>query len=94
MQAYNMVTTPTTSTAVEHEDFNAPALPLDRYDEVPEGTEEVDGELIEKIGVAIVHRSRNCEYPTHPARFQQPGCRAVSLTNAVTNSAPTSSFNL
>jgi hypothetical protein len=46
-----MVTTPTISTAIDEEDFDAPALPLDRYDDLPEGMEEVDGELIEKTGM-------------------------------------------
>ncbi|XHX76317.1 MAG: Uma2 family endonuclease [Stenomitos frigidus ULC029] len=55
MQAYNMVTTPTISTAIENEDFDAPALPLDRYDEIPEGMEEVDGKLVEKIDVTVNH---------------------------------------
>jgi len=50
-----MVTTPTISTAVEEEDFDASALPLDRYDEVPEGMEEVDGKLVEKVEVTIDH---------------------------------------
>jgi len=50
-----MVTTPTISTAIEEEDFDASALPLDRYDEVPEGMEEVDGELVEKTDVTINH---------------------------------------
>ena len=50
-----MVTTPTISTAIEEEDFDASALPLDRYDEVPEGMEEVDGELVEKTGMTIKH---------------------------------------
>jgi Uma2 family endonuclease len=50
-----MVTTPTISTAIEEEDFDASALPLDRYDEVPEGMEEVDGELVEKTGMTIEH---------------------------------------
>ncbi|MBD2076708.1 Uma2 family endonuclease [Phormidium sp. FACHB-592] len=50
-----MVTTLTISNAVEDEDFDASALPLDRYDEVLEGMEEVDGELIEKTGMTIKH---------------------------------------
>ena len=50
-----MVTTPTISTAIDEEDFDASALPLDRYDEVPEGMEEVDGQLVEKTGMTIKH---------------------------------------
>ena len=37
------------------DDFDASALPIDRYDDVPEGMEEVDGELIEKTGMTIEH---------------------------------------
>ncbi|NJP09448.1 MAG: Uma2 family endonuclease [Leptolyngbyaceae cyanobacterium RU_5_1] len=49
-----MVTTP--SLVVEDEqDYDASGLPPDRYDEVPEGMEEVDGELIEKTGMTIAH---------------------------------------
>jgi Uma2 family endonuclease len=50
-----MVTTPTISTAIDEEDFDASALPLDRYDEIPEGMEEVDGELVEKTGMTLDH---------------------------------------
>ncbi|MBW4473296.1 MAG: Uma2 family endonuclease [Stenomitos rutilans HA7619-LM2] len=50
-----MATTPTTSAAIDEADFDAPALPLDRYDEVPEGMEKVDGELVEKTDVTINH---------------------------------------
>jgi Uma2 family endonuclease len=36
-------------------DFDASPLPPDCYDKVPEGMELVDGELIEKTGMTILH---------------------------------------
>lgn len=44
-----------TSPAVDEEDFDASPIPPERYDEVPEGMEEVDGELIEKTGMTLSH---------------------------------------
>ncbi len=47
-----------TNTELEPEDdydYDASPLPPDRYDEVPEGMEEVDGVLIEKTGMTLNH---------------------------------------
>ncbi len=41
----------------EDYDYDASGLPLDCYDEVPEGMEEVDGVLIEKTGMTLNHAS-------------------------------------
>jgi len=38
-------------------DYDASALPLDCYDVVPEGMEEVDGVLFEKTGMTVTHAS-------------------------------------
>uniref|UniRef100_A0A832M2K9 Uma2 family endonuclease n=1 Tax=Oscillatoriales cyanobacterium SpSt-402 TaxID=2282168 RepID=A0A832M2K9_9CYAN len=54
-----MVTTPNPASAQpdskDDYDYDASPIPRDRYDVVPEGMEEVDGVLIEKIGVTVKH---------------------------------------
>lgn len=55
-----MVTTPNPAIAIDQEteadyDDDASALPLECYDVVPEGMEEVDGVLIEKTGMTVKH---------------------------------------
>jgi Uma2 family endonuclease len=44
-----------TSPASDEQEYDASALPPECYDEVPEGMEEVDGELIEKTGMTLNH---------------------------------------
>lgn len=76
-----MVTTPTISTAVEDEDFDASALPLDRYDDLPEGMEEVDGELIEKTGMTIEHGTTQTNLAgewRHYVRVSKQGGKAMT----------------
>lgn len=57
-----MVTTPISPTvddaiAEDDDDDDASGLPLDCYDVIPEGMEEVDGVLIEKTGMTLKHAS-------------------------------------
>ncbi len=52
-----MVTTPNLVIEEQDEDYDYDASPIppERYDVVPEGMEEVDGVLVEKIGMTIPH---------------------------------------
>ena len=83
-----MVTTPTISTAIEEEDFDASALPLDCYDDVPEGMEEVDGQLVEKIGLTIEHGTTQTNLAgewRHYVRTNQQGGKAMTEVVCQTN---------
>lgn len=50
-----MVTTSTSPSVIDQQELNASALPIECYDEVPEGMETVDGELVEKTGMTLKH---------------------------------------
>lgn len=50
-----VITSTATPLDEDEKDYDDAHLPPEYYDEVPEGMEEVDGELIEKTGITLSH---------------------------------------